>query len=328
MSTDPKVSIVIPVYNGSNFLREAIESALGQNYPHVEVIVVNDGSTDGGLTEAIAKSYGKRIRYLYKTNGGVSSALNLGIREMTGDWFAWLSHDDLFEHTRIEEDMRLVQKKPEARVVFCKKALIDEGGRVLKTYEYPPKDVHKILDVFDFDRGINLCTMTIHRSCIAKVGFFNVANKTAQDVEMMLRLAAHFSFYQNPNALTFIREHAQRDTHTRSEQHRRDLLLLSEYCHQELTIHDFFPEVGNDDAEIIKAWRWLGGWYKYLGAADYSFQCYVMAVAPSATLRQRVIKRLEFRAEQHPHLTRRAFYRSIYIGYRALAKVWHLLNGH
>ena len=76
---DKKVSIIIPVYNGSNYLKEAIESALAQTYDNVEVLVVNDGSNDGGATEQIALSYGERIRYFKKENGGVASALNVGI---------------------------------------------------------------------------------------------------------------------------------------------------------------------------------------------------------------------------------------------------------
>ena len=79
----PKVSIIIPVYNGAKYMREAIDSALAQTYPHVEVIVVNDGSTDNGATAEIARSYGDRIRFFEKENGGVSSALNVGIRHIT-----------------------------------------------------------------------------------------------------------------------------------------------------------------------------------------------------------------------------------------------------
>ena len=76
----PLVSIIIPVYNGSDYIKQAIDSALAQTYPHVEVVVINDGSKDKGKTEKIAKSYGEKIRYFYKENGGVGSALNLGIQ--------------------------------------------------------------------------------------------------------------------------------------------------------------------------------------------------------------------------------------------------------
>ena len=91
-----KVTIMIPVYNGSNYLKEAIESALAQTYKNKEVVVVNDGSTDDGKTAAIAKSFGNKIKYYEKENGGVSTALNLGIKKATGDYICWLSHDDLY----------------------------------------------------------------------------------------------------------------------------------------------------------------------------------------------------------------------------------------
>ena len=90
---NPKVSIIIPCYNGEKYLKNAIDSALSQSYENIEVIVVNDGSEDD--TEKIALEYGKKIRYFKKKNGGVSSALNLGIKEMEGEYFSWLSHDEL-----------------------------------------------------------------------------------------------------------------------------------------------------------------------------------------------------------------------------------------
>ena len=78
----PLVSIIIPVYNGSNYMREAIDSALAQTYTNTEVLVINDGSCDNGATEAIAREYGDKIRYFYIENGGVSTALNTGIRNI------------------------------------------------------------------------------------------------------------------------------------------------------------------------------------------------------------------------------------------------------
>ena len=93
----------------SNFLREAIDSALAQTYDNVEVVVVNDGSTDENATEEIAKSYGDKIQYYHKVNGGVASALNLGIEKMKGSYFSWLSHDDKYEKTKIEDQVNVLK---------------------------------------------------------------------------------------------------------------------------------------------------------------------------------------------------------------------------
>ena len=95
----PLVSIVIPVYTGANYVAEAIDSALNQTYKNIEIIVVNDGSTDN--TEKIVKSYGDKVRYFCKENGGTSTALNVGIKNMKGEYFSWLSHDDMYYPKKI-----------------------------------------------------------------------------------------------------------------------------------------------------------------------------------------------------------------------------------
>ena len=101
MNKAPLVSIIIPVFNGSDYLAEAIDSALNQTYTNIEILVINDGSNDLERTKSIAHLYGEKIRYFEKKNGGVSSALNLGIKEMKGEYFSWLSHDDNFNDTKI-----------------------------------------------------------------------------------------------------------------------------------------------------------------------------------------------------------------------------------
>ena len=94
---------------------------MGQTYNNIEIIVVNDGSTDEGKTEKIALSYGQ-IRYYRKENGGVASALNYGIREMKGEYFSWLSHDDLYMPNKVEKQVQCLQEcGDDTRLVFSKK---------------------------------------------------------------------------------------------------------------------------------------------------------------------------------------------------------------
>ena len=118
MNFNPKVSILIPAYNGANYMREAIDSALAQTYKNSEVILVNDGSKDNGDTEAIARSYGDKIRYFHKENGGVASALNLGIRKMTGEYFSWLSHDDVYYPHKIETQINFLSKQANKNIAL------------------------------------------------------------------------------------------------------------------------------------------------------------------------------------------------------------------
>jgi len=96
-----KISIAIPAYNAERCLRETLESALNQTYPAHEIIVVDDGSTD--RTEEIALSYGNRIRHIKQQNQGIAGARNTAVREATGDWIAFLDHDDLMLPTKLEK---------------------------------------------------------------------------------------------------------------------------------------------------------------------------------------------------------------------------------
>lgn len=132
----PLVSIIIPVYNGANYMREAIDSALSQTYKNIEVIVVNDGSCDDGKTEAIAKSYGDKIRYFYKENGGVSSALNFGISHMNGEYFSWLSHDDVYTSTKVEDQVTALSVNDNKDLLcYCGSCHIDKNSKLLNFSE-------------------------------------------------------------------------------------------------------------------------------------------------------------------------------------------------
>lgn len=278
MELNPKISIIIPVYNGSNYLREAIDSVLKQTCHDYELIVVNDGSTDDGATEAIARSFGNRIRYYCKTNGGVSSALNLGIQHMRGEWFVWLSHDDLFSSNRVESDLRFLNHHNDARVLFCKIADIDTLGRVLNEVKYP---INKVTNAKDALRlgGVNFCSMTIHYSCFKKIGQFNENNRTTQDTEMSLRLASEYPFFFNEEAISYKREHSSRGTYVLRDQHRLDRLLLCGIIHDELGIKSFFPDLTDDPGSKAEAWMWLGGLYECFGSIQYAQESYKLAEA-------------------------------------------------
>ena len=216
---NPLVSIIIPVYNGSNFLRESIESALKQTYKNIEIIVVNDGSNDNGVTESIALSYGEKVRYFSQINGGVSSALNHGISKMNGSWFSWLSHDDLYLENKIEVQVEKLNSKnvvAENTIICSDIQLIDEKGKNI----YYPKKVQSGLfngkEVFKkLANGTNIygCALLIPKKVMDRVGGFNKDFKFIQDWMYWLELAKSGSnFLIHDEQLVKSRVHGNQQT--------------------------------------------------------------------------------------------------------------------
>lgn len=293
MPFTPKVSIVIPVFNGANYLRTAVDSALSQTYGNVEVLVINDGSSDGGKTEAIAQAYGDRIRYFRKENGGVSSALNLGLRQMTGDYFAWLSHDDAFLKNRIEEDVKLLERTPEAKITFCRIKVIDESGAVTDEPTYPIREVRNPRDALVLG-GVDFCAMTVHRSCFDTVGLFNENSRTMQDVEMTLKLSRKFNFYLNDKAYVLKRRHAEMGTKTMRAAQGSDKKALMEFIHANFSLDDFFPDVTRGKSgQRADAWERMGDIYASFRSFKYADECYAKAMEASGSIFRRAgLKRL------------------------------------
>lgn len=256
----PKVSIVIPVYNGSNYLKEAVDSALAQTYDNIEIIVVNDGSRDSGATEKIAKSYGDKIKYYPKENGGVSTALNLGLEKMTGDFFSWLSHDDVYLPHHVQRQIDLLNEQPNAKAIFDDAGFILEPGSHRITDIPVQKIPQKITGaVHYFKTKIYPCAILVHRSCFERVGQFNKDNRTAQDIEFVMKLLAEYSLYYQPGVGTMRREHAASGFHTMRDQVHRDFGDLFSRLLNQYDIKFFFPDITNGNKqEIARAYNELG----------------------------------------------------------------------
>src|ERR1043165_8653356 len=107
MSSDPRISVVIPTYNSAPFLPETLDSVFAQTYPAHEVIVVDDGSTDN--TEEVLRAYAGRITYVKQANAGVSSARNAAIERATGNWFALLDSDDIWKPQKLERQVNFLR---------------------------------------------------------------------------------------------------------------------------------------------------------------------------------------------------------------------------
>jgi Glycosyl transferase family 2 len=131
-----KVSVVVPAYNASGYLREAVASALAQTHAELEVVVVDDGSTDD--TRLVCESFGDpRLRYIYQANDGTRGlgARNAGMLLATGEWIALLDHDDRWAPDKLEKQLRRAAFDPLVGAVFCRVRFIDQSGEVTSVQE-------------------------------------------------------------------------------------------------------------------------------------------------------------------------------------------------
>lgn len=215
----PKVSIIIPVYNGENFIKDAVESAIGQTYKNIEVIVVDDGSSDS--TRFILEPYMTKIRYFYKDNGGVSSALNYGISKMSGDYFSWLSHDDWFHKDKIFKQIEFFKKvkNPEKTVLFSDYFVVYDEYPIcihrkirLKENFFTKKKYYSILR-----SQINGITAVIPKKLILQCGSFDESLKCVQDYDYWIRLANLADFRLVRSSLSYTRIHSRQDSRSRSK---------------------------------------------------------------------------------------------------------------
>lgn len=188
----PNVSVVIPTYNHARYLRSALNSVIGQSYPNLEVLVIDDGSTDD--TVAVLKPYQSHINYIYKKNGGTASALNLGLSRATGKYICWLSADDVFLEHKVAKQVALMESNPSLGFSYTSFEVIDGEGK--KQYDahspyFPDKQelVRKLME----GCFINGSSVIMRRSALESTGYFDESLPQAHDFDLWLRLLRQYA---------------------------------------------------------------------------------------------------------------------------------------
>ena len=221
----PVVSIIIPVYNGADYLRDSINSALGQSYKNIEILVINDGSNDSGATESVALSYGSKIKYFSKKNGGVASALNLGIKKMSGNLFSWLSHDDIYLPNKIERQVsEFIKNHNENCLIYSDYFFFDKNRRPLQTVKLKQHGIGQVEFDLLCEQSLHGCSLLIPKAAFELIGDFNENLLCTQDYDLWLRMAREFHFVHVPEILVGARTHATQ--HSRSLQHEQEILAF------------------------------------------------------------------------------------------------------
>lgn len=183
------ISVIIPTYNRKNTLPRAVESVLNQTYKPVEIIIVDDGSTDG-TKEWFSEMY-PLVHYIYQVNSGVSSARNTGINSARGDWIALLDSDDEWLPDKLELQVKLLQNNAELRFCHTNEIWIRNGVRInqmKKHQKYGGNIFKKCLDICRISPSSSL----FHTSVIKDVGRFDESLDVCEDYDLWLRITAKY----------------------------------------------------------------------------------------------------------------------------------------
>ncbi len=193
-SSLPLVSVVIPAYNAAWCVERAIRSALGQDYPHVEIIVVDDGSTDG--TPRILERYENEVRVLRKENGGLSSARNAGIAAARGDYVAFLDADDFWFPKKLSRQMSLMTANPALGFTSTAAIVVTEKGTPLSVWRCPREGPCLTTAIFSRLSAVpgSGSGVVVQRRLFDRAGLFDERLPSVEDVDMWLRLSSVTSY--------------------------------------------------------------------------------------------------------------------------------------
>ena len=194
----PRVSVIIPTYNRSWSLSEAIESVLSQTFQHMELIVVDDGSTDE--TPALLSRYGDHLRVLRQPNRGVSAARNAGIQAARGNLIALLDSDDSWQPDKLARQVAFFAAHPEAMICQTEETWIRRGVRV------NPKHRHRKPSGWIFEASLALCLVSpsavmMRRELLEEMGGFDESLPACEDYDLWLRVSLRYPIHLIDDAL-------------------------------------------------------------------------------------------------------------------------------
>lgn len=208
----PQVSVIIPVFNRVHCVADAVESVLAQSFKDLEIIAVDDGSSDG--TADVLKKFGNQVRLIRQKNRGVSAARNTGVRNSRGKWISFLDSDDRWHSEKLERQIRALEKY-EAKICFTRS--VNARNELLRDIDFISSTA-KEPEIFYVQNAIDsVClsprhplvqTMVAERKVLEEVGLFDQSFHAAEDAELIFRLSFISGFLYIDRPLTTIFENS------------------------------------------------------------------------------------------------------------------------
>ncbi len=255
------VSVITPAYNAQDFIGQTIESVINQTYPHWEMLIVDDGSTDGTRGEVQKYLNDNRIKYLYQENQERSAARNNGIRHSSGKYVAFLDADDLWLPDKLRVQVEYLEKHPDVGLCFTGKKCIDGGGRSVDVHSFVPVVAKDQLYHLMTGNFISILTVMVPRFVFDKVGLFDETLPVfgAEDWDMWLRIVWRYPIHFINQPLALYRVHDS-GTSLDNKSLCREAILRKMFSNPALP-----PRILKDKRKIIAAYH-LGYSQTYLRA--------------------------------------------------------------
>jgi glycosyltransferase involved in cell wall biosynthesis/predicted SAM-dependent methyltransferase len=239
IGTRPRVSVILPTYNRASLLKYALDSVMSQTYRDLEVIVVDDGSTD--KTAEIAESYSRGVRYFYIEHSGLPSVpRNAGLRLAQGDYVAFLDSDDEWLPVKLERQVEVLETHPAVGLV-CSNALALEHGQSAPGRVYLRDDQGAsgwVLAKLLADNFVITSTAVMRRSLLSRTGLFSQDPllRALEDYDLWLRIATHGQIYYLPEALAIYRDDPVDSIRTKQSRscHWQGMLLILDHVRRSL----------------------------------------------------------------------------------------------
>jgi glycosyltransferase involved in cell wall biosynthesis len=290
MVKKPSITVLMAVYNGAEWLNEAIESVLRQTWRDFEFVIVNDGSQDASLNiiDAFAAK-DDRVVILSKPNSGLADSLNMGLKIARGEWIARIDADDVCEATRLHEQITYAKGHRSAVLIGSDMVEIDSRGRQTRQINYPSEDRWLRRALIWHQRFFAHSSAFVKREAIARVGGYRPRFKRSQDFDLWLRLSAVGQLHVVPRPLVRVRTHPAQVSNEDSGRRSRVDARMAITCHwiRQLGCPD---PVDLDDRTFAIYREWIEGRLVQCGYWEYSKFLYdVKKAASDGALSSRIL---------------------------------------
>jgi len=237
------VSVITPTFNRAKYVSEAISSVLEQTFSDLELIIVDDGSTDNTRLEVQPFLADERVRYFYQENQGQSQARNFALGQARGNHIAFLDSDDLWCPGKLEQQLAIFEREPGIDIVHGDEALIDEKGAVT-SFKNMKRYSGNITRFLLADNSVSITSALVKRRCFDEMGGFDTSIGVADDYELWLRFSSRYRFHYEPGIVASYRVMTDQIS---SDKRRR-------FAANELIINRFLQQYGGALAPDDRRW--------------------------------------------------------------------------